>query len=120
MTATLGIGDFSKETHLSVKTLRHYHDIGLLEPAEVDPDTGYRRYTLDQIGPAQVIRRFRNLDMPLEDIQAVLGAPDLEARNHVIATPLARLEDSLSRTQDAVSSLRDLLEQPISTSIHHR
>ncbi len=41
----LPIGDFSRATHLSVKTLRYYHRVGLLEPAEVDPDTGYRRYT---------------------------------------------------------------------------
>ena len=77
MPASLAIGDFSRATHLSVKTLRHYHRIGLLEPADVDPDTGYRRYTTEQIPTAQVIRRFRDLDMPLEEIHAVLDAPDL-------------------------------------------
>ena len=121
MTATLAIGDFSRATLLSVKTLRHYHEIGLLEPADVDAATGYRRYAPDQIGTAQVIRRFRDLDMPLEDIQAVLGAAALESRNQVIATHLARLETNLARTQDAVASLRDLLEPPAATaSIHHR
>jgi hypothetical protein len=44
VTSTLTIGDFSRATHLGVKTLRHYHDIGLLEPVDVDADTGYRRY----------------------------------------------------------------------------
>ncbi len=121
MTATLAIGDFSRATHLSVKTLRRYHDMGLLEPIDIDPQTGYRRYAPGQIGTAQVIRRFRDLDMPLEDIQAVLNAPDLEARNQVLAAHLARLEASLGRTQDAVASLRDLLEAPAATpSIHHR
>ena len=72
MPASLTIGDFSRATHLSVKTLRHYHHIGLLEPADVDPDTGYRRYATDQIPTAQVIRRFRDLDMPLDQIHAVL------------------------------------------------
>ena len=56
MEPTLTIGDFSRATHLSVKMLRHYHDIGLLEPAVVDPDTGYRRYGTRQIATAQVIR----------------------------------------------------------------
>jgi hypothetical protein len=37
MRAALTIGDFAQITHLSVKTLRHYHEAGLLEPAEVDP-----------------------------------------------------------------------------------
>ena len=51
MTATLTIGDFSRATHMSVKMLRHYHQIGLLEPTDVDADTNYRRYTADQIRP---------------------------------------------------------------------
>jgi DNA-binding transcriptional MerR regulator len=121
VSTTLAIGDFSRATHLSIKTLRYYHDIGLLEPADVDPATGYRRYGPEQIGAAQVIRRFRDLEMPLESIHAVLSAPDLETRNRVIAAHLARLEADLTRTQDAVSSLRDLLVQPRTTTpIHHR
>ena len=76
MRSSLAIGDFSRATHLSVKTLRHYHRIGLLEPADVDQQTGYRRYATDQIPAAQVIRRFRRLDMPLDEIQAVLAAPE--------------------------------------------
>jgi DNA-binding transcriptional MerR regulator len=121
MSATLAIGDFSRATHISVKMLRHYHEIGLLEPADVDATTGYRRYAPDQIMAAQVIRRFRDLDMPLDDIAGVLEAPDLETRNRVIAAHLARLETSLARTQEAVASLRDLLEHPTgAASISHR
>jgi DNA-binding transcriptional MerR regulator len=105
----LSIGDFSRATHLTVKTLRHYHQVGLLEPADIDPQTGYRRYAAGQIPAAQVIRRFRDLGMPLEQIQAVLAAPDLAARNQQISAHLSRLEDELGRTQSAVSSLRDLL-----------
>jgi len=75
VTSTLPLGDFSRATHLSVKMLRHYHEIGLLEPVDVDAGTGYRRYATEQIVAAQIIRRFRDLDMPLEDIQSVLRAP---------------------------------------------
>ena len=101
--------------------LRHYHEIGLLEPVDVDLDTGYRRYATEQIATAQIIRRFRDLDMPLEDIHFVLEAPDVEARNRVIANHLARLESSLARTQDAVTSLRELLDHPpASVPIDHR
>jgi DNA-binding transcriptional MerR regulator len=105
----LSIGDFSRATHMTVKTLRHYHDIGLLEPADVDPGSGYRRYDADQIPVAQVIRRFRDLDMPLEEIQAVLSAPDLRTRNERISAHLNRLESELDRTKSAITSLRDLL-----------
>ena len=112
MRTSLVIGDFARATHLSVKTLRYYHRVGLLEPADVDPRTGYRHYTVEQIPTAQIIRRFRALDMPVHDIHAVLAAPDPDARNALIAAHLTRLEEGLTRTQAAVASLRDLLEDP--------
>ncbi|MGH2941029.1 MAG: MerR family transcriptional regulator [Solirubrobacterales bacterium] len=110
MNATLSIGDFSRATLMSVKMLRHYHRIGLLEPADIDPDTNYRRYTADQIPTAQVIRRFRELDMPLEQIRGVLATSDPPTRNALIASHLATLQDSLTQTQVAVASLQNLLE----------
>ena len=109
MTGYLSIGDFSRATHLTVKTLHHYHRTGLLEPADVDPHTGYRRYTVEQLPTARVIRRFRDLDMPLEEIRAVLATADAQARQDRIAAHLGRLEDELRRTQHAVSALHDLL-----------
>src|SRR5277367_6441365 len=112
MSSSLAIGDFSRATHLTVKTLRHYHETGLLEPAQIDPRTGYRRYTTEQIPVAQIIRRFRDLDMPLNEIRAVLSAPDVRQRNELIAAHLQRLESDLARTQSAVASLRDLLDRP--------
>jgi DNA-binding transcriptional MerR regulator len=113
MSTSFSIGDFSRATHLTVKTLRHYHEAGLLLPASVDPRTGYRRYTAEQISLAQIIRRFRSLDMPMNEIHAVLATSDPAARNELIAAHLRRLEAELSRTQDAVASLRDLLEHPV-------
>ena len=95
MSGTLTIGDFARATHLSVKALRYYHSVGVLEPAAIDPATGYRRYGTDQIAVAQIIRRFRNLDMPLEDIQSILAAPDVAIRSQVIATHLSRLGELL-------------------------
>lgn len=112
MPGSLTIGDFSRATHLTIKTLRHYHEAGLLEPAVVDPQTGYRRYTPEQIPVAQIIRRFRDLDMPLAEIGAMLAAPDLPTRNGLIAAHLKRLEAELAKTRGAVASLRSLLERP--------
>jgi DNA-binding transcriptional MerR regulator len=111
------IGEFSRASHLSVKTLRHYHEVGLLEPSEVDPDNGYRYYSEDQIPLAQVIRRLRGLQMPVADVKSVLAAPDSDARNRLIVEHLDRLELELAQTREAVGQLRDLLEpgapQPI-------
>ncbi len=122
-TPSLPIGDFSRATHMSIKTLRHYHRVGLLEPADVDQFTGHRRYTTKQIPTAQVIRRFRELDMPIEEIRRILAAPDVPSRNELIAAHLSRLEEGLARTQTAVASLRDLLDHPqdpARTDISHR
>ncbi len=112
MAAVLTVGDFSRATHLSVKTLRHYHQVGLLEPAAVNPETGYRYYSAGQIPVAQVIRRLRDLEMPVADVKAVLSAPDASARNVLIAAHLDRLEAGLAQTRIAVESLRDLLSPP--------
>jgi DNA-binding transcriptional MerR regulator len=110
MSNTVSIGDFSLMTHLSIKTLRYYHQVGLLEPAEVDPDTGYRYYGVEQLPTAQIIQRFRDLGMPIDEVKAVLAAPDLDTRNALIATYLGRLEGELDQTRQAVQSLRNLLE----------
>lgn len=112
MTELMPIGDFARATHLSIKTLRYYHEAGLLEPARIDPETGYRRYRVDQIPTAQVIRRFRDLGMPLGEIRGVLDAPDPTARDALIAGHLRRLEADLERTRSAITTLRDLLEHP--------
>jgi DNA-binding transcriptional MerR regulator len=113
MASSLPIGDFSRATHMSIKTLRHYHHAGLLEPADVDRSTGHRRYTTDQIPTAQVIRRFGELDMPIEEIRSVLAAADMRVRNELIAGHLARLQQSLVRTQGAVAALQELLDHPL-------
>jgi DNA-binding transcriptional MerR regulator len=121
VTTQVTIGDFSRMTHLSMKTLRYYHRVGLLEPADVDEYNGYRYYSLDQVATAQVIRRFRDLDMPVDDVRAVLSAPDLAARNALISSHLGRLKDQLDRTRSAVTSLQNLLERPaVPTPIRHR
>ncbi len=105
----LAIGEFSRVTHLSVRTLRRYHDAGLLEPATVDPASGYRYYTADQIPTAQVIHRLRELDVPLPDVQRILRSPDPGTRAALVSDHLQRLESELDRTRAAVASLRRLL-----------
>ncbi|WP_433801320.1 MerR family transcriptional regulator [Actinomycetospora sp. CA-084318] len=106
----LTIGEFSQLTHLSVRTLRRYHEATLLEPAVVDEATGYRYYAVDQIPTAQVIQRLRELDVPLNDVRRILRTPDPEVRAALVAGHLECLEDELTRTRAAVVSLRRLLK----------
>jgi DNA-binding transcriptional MerR regulator len=110
--ARLSIGDFSRMTYLSVKALRRYHDMGLLVPAVVDPYSRFRYYEPSQVAAGQVIRRFRDLGMPLEQVRDVLQAPDAAARNELIVAHLRQMEKALEHTQQTVASLRALLERP--------
>jgi DNA-binding transcriptional MerR regulator len=112
MSVLVPIGDFSRMTHLSVKALRFYHDQGLIEPARIDPDSGYRFYDPAQVPMAQVIRRFRDLGMPLDQVRTVLRAPDVETRTKAIIAHLTAMEARLAEMQMSVASLRALLEGP--------
>src|SRR5581483_11905262 len=60
------IGRFARLTGLSVKALRHYDELGLLPPAAVDPETGYRSYATAQVERAEAIRLLRQLELPLD------------------------------------------------------
>jgi DNA-binding transcriptional MerR regulator len=112
----LTIGEFSTVTHLSVRTLRRYHESGLLEPATVDPFTSYRYYRPDQIATAQVIHRLRELDVPLAEVKSIISTDDPHQRADLIAGHLRRLEAELDRTRTAVVSLRQLL-QPVGVAL---
>jgi DNA-binding transcriptional MerR regulator len=113
MRAGLTIGEFAALTQLSIRTLRRYHDAGLLEPATVDPSSGYRYYSSAQIPSAQVIHRLRELDVPLAEVKVLLATDDPGHRAELIAAHLQRLEDELDRTHAAVVSLRQLLRPDI-------
>ena len=105
----LSIGEFARLTRLSVRTLRRYHEAGLLEPVSVDPASGYRYYASEQIPAAQVIHRLREVDMPLAEVGRVLAADDPETRAELLAAHLRRVEAELDRTRAAAVSLRRLL-----------
>lgn len=75
----LSIGEFSRATALTVKTLRHYHERGLLVPTHVDRDSGYRYYDPAAIERAAVIKALRQLDFSLDDIAEILRECDDDA-----------------------------------------
>jgi len=73
------IGAFAGRTRLSAKALRLYDRLGLLTPARVDPDSGYRLYREDQVATARLIALLRRLGMPLTAIADVAAKPPGEA-----------------------------------------
>ncbi len=73
------IGVFARHSGLTSSALRFYADSGLLNPAEVDPASGYRFYSADQVTRATVLRQLREIAMPLAAAEAVLDAGADEA-----------------------------------------
>ncbi|NUR24724.1 MAG: MerR family DNA-binding transcriptional regulator [Kribbellaceae bacterium] len=70
----LTIGVFARRSRLSIKALRLYERLGLLLPAEIDPQTGYRRYHESQLFTARLIVGLRRLDMPLSEVNRAITA----------------------------------------------
>jgi DNA-binding transcriptional MerR regulator len=66
----LQIGEFSVLSHVSIKTLRHYDEVGLLKPMHVDPHSGYRYYAASQIVQLNRILALRDLGMSLSSPEA--------------------------------------------------
>lgn len=108
MTTLVPIGVFAHATRLSVRALRHYDRLGLLVPARIDPGTGYRRYSLEQFARAGLIRRLRELEVPLAEIAEILaaGTPDdvraaIKRHHDRVAARAAELE-AISGRLDSV------------------
>ncbi len=62
------IGDFSRLTNISIRTLRYYDEIGILKPEYVDPYSGYRYYTDKNLDEVKSIIFLKNLSFSLEEI----------------------------------------------------
>ncbi len=124
------IGRFSRLTGVGVKALRHYDEVGLLVPAAVDDETGYRFYSLDQVDRAEAIRLLRRLDMPLEEIRSTLAAGDpatlraaLVSHQRQIATRDAELRASRLRLQrliDGRETIMGMRSESLQAEEHRR
>ena len=72
----LKIGEFSKLSRVSIRMLRHYDDIGLLKPAEIDDFTGYRYYREEQLFDIGRITSLKDMGFALADIIKILESYD--------------------------------------------
>jgi len=68
----LSIGEFSKICEVSTKTLRYYDEIGLINPNEINPENGYRYYSIRQLKKMLFINRLKSYDFSLEEIKTIL------------------------------------------------
>lgn len=91
------IGEIAKLFHISVSSLRHYENMGLLKPEYIDPKTGYRYYSIRQFECLNTIRYLRALGTPLEQISAFLNNKNLENIRQLLENQ--RLEVSKKRRE---------------------
>ncbi len=108
----LNIGAFSLLTGLSIDTLRHYDDIGLLPPTDVDAATSYRRYRLDQVPAARRIRALRAVDLPIDEIRELLDADDARTAA-ALRAHRARLEERSRSLTEIIDTLDDYIENGV-------
>ena len=94
----------------SPQALRHYDRRGLLRPIEVDPGTGYRWYSLEQLDDAVFIQRLRALDLPLDEVRRLVDLQcNRAAVRGALRTHRRRLEASLVRSQRLLHRLDHLI-----------
>lgn len=106
----LSIGQFARLSGLSVGALRHYDEVGLLTPAEVDGTTSYRRYRRSQLESARLAAVLRELEMPLEEVRGVLASDDPRTRRQLLVRHRARVEARAARLGRIVHHLIHLID----------
>jgi protein phosphatase len=107
----LTIGAFARACRLSPKALRLYDELGLLRPARVDPDTGYRYYAVAQLERARLVAWLRRLGMPLARIRRVCALDGAGAAREVRAY-WAAVEAETAARRDLAVFLVDHLSSP--------
>jgi DNA-binding transcriptional MerR regulator len=105
----LPIGRFALATGLTVKALRHYAELGLLQPAHVDEWTGYRYYALAQLRTAAAIARLRALEVPLSEVAALLE-PDESTLRERLAVHRERIAGRLAEAAEILDAIDRVLD----------
>ncbi|MFD6636068.1 MerR family transcriptional regulator [Micromonospora chalcea] len=114
------IGELARASGLTVSALRFYDRSGVLPPARVDPVTGYRWYTEEQVAPARLVAGLRRVGMPLTGIAEALRHRHRPAEVHrLLDEHLRRLEDGLADARRELSRIRSLID-PEETTVTTR
>lgn len=75
----LSIGEFSKICEVSTKTLRYYEEIGLIKPSEINPENGYRYYSIKQLESMLFINRLKQYNLSLEKIKEIIHSKEIQS-----------------------------------------
>jgi DNA-binding transcriptional MerR regulator len=106
----LSIGEFARLSGLSVGALRHYDELAIITPAQVDRSTSYRRYRREQLEDARLVSTLRELEMPLEEIRELLTTDDPGERRAILTRHRMRLDARVTRLGRVLHHLMHLIE----------
>jgi effector-binding domain-containing protein len=106
----LAIGQFARLTGLTVRAVRHYGELGLVEPAYVDLATGSRYFSPDQISDAAAIRRLRFLELALDEIREIVDADDPSFTRARLVQHRAKMAELAATTEQILATLQRLIE----------
>lgn len=113
----LSISDFSEMCNLPPQTLRYYHSEGLLVPADVDEQTGYRSYTFEQVEQAMLITVLRGTGMSVKLVRRALDEPDTATDLlHQHSTEVQRQRQA---QDEAISDAREFFTSPPEARLCH-
>ncbi|MBU0755580.1 MAG: MerR family transcriptional regulator [Planctomycetes bacterium] len=106
------IGDFSRISSLSVKTLRFYHDKGILIPTVVDEESGYRYYDERLLSQARAIRVLRDLEFSINEIKEIVDSceDDSDLVEFLIAKSM-EIGEKIQRYQSIEKRLKTVIKQ---------
>ncbi|NMC54899.1 MAG: MerR family transcriptional regulator [Chloroflexi bacterium] len=106
------IGDFSNLAHVTVKTLHHYDQIGLLRPAHIDRFTGYRYYALEQLARLNRILALKDLGFSLDEVRQMLGEDlDVSELRGMLRLKQAELKRQLESEQARLARIESRLRE---------
>jgi DNA-binding transcriptional MerR regulator len=99
------IGEFARLGGVSARTLRHYDEIGVLRPAAVDPDTGYRGYRPAQLGQLNRIMALQELGLSLTQTRQLLAGVTVEELHGMLLIRRAQLEQEVQQRRNQLSGV---------------
>ena len=102
----LKIGEFSRLSRISVRMLRHYDEIGLLAPDTVDPETGYRYYSEEQLAAASRITALREMDFSLAAIGEMLRSGERETVDSFYCERLRTLTEQMQAIHQRIALVK--------------
>ena len=109
MKIRLMAGEMASMRNISKQTLIYYDRIGLFQPNETDPDTGYRYYSLEQFEELDVILCLKSIGLSLKEIKAYLKLNSNDSRFQALKTQQAVLDDRLEKLQKDRERLNNII-----------